>query len=112
MSGRLQLRLADRAKAFGYRVDLVFIGCARPEHSMARVRARVAMGGHDIPEEDQRRRFQRVFDNGALLAGRVDDIALFDNETIEGHRLLALKSAGVWTTHADPLPARAERFLA
>ncbi len=79
---------------------------------MARVRARVAMGGHDIPELDQRRRFERVFENGALLANRLYDVAVFDNETVDGHRLLALKTSGAWTTHADPLPAWAQRFLA
>jgi predicted ABC-type ATPase len=112
LSGRLQLRLAERAQTLGYRVDLIFIGCDRPEHAMGRVRARVAMGGHDIPEDDQRRRFARVFENGALLASRTASVALFDNETADGHRLLALKSAGVWTAHADPLPVWTQRFLA
>ncbi len=41
----------------GYHVALIYVRLPSPEHSLARVRRRVAAGGHDIPEEVIRRRF-------------------------------------------------------
>jgi predicted ABC-type ATPase len=43
----------------GYHVALIYLRLASPEHSLARVRRRVAAGGHGIPEEVVRRRFAR-----------------------------------------------------
>jgi predicted ABC-type ATPase len=43
----------------GYRVSLVYLRLDSIEDSVARVRKRVAAGGHDIPEDTIRRRFGR-----------------------------------------------------
>lgn len=52
----------ERWRASGYRVELVYLRLAGVEDCLARVRGRVAMGGHDIPETDIRRRFPRSLD--------------------------------------------------
>lgn len=52
----------ERWRAAGWRVELVYLRLASVEDSLARVRGRVAMGGHDIPEADIRRRFPRSLD--------------------------------------------------
>lgn len=41
----------------GYRVEIIFLGLAAAELSVARVHARVAQGGHHVPEEEIRHRF-------------------------------------------------------
>lgn len=46
-------------RASGYRVELVYLRLADVEQSIERVRRRVELGGHDIPEDDIRRRFPR-----------------------------------------------------
>lgn len=46
-------------KALGYRVALHFIRVPSADFAVQRVANRVAMGGHNIPEQDIRRRFQR-----------------------------------------------------
>jgi predicted ABC-type ATPase len=43
----------------GYRVSLIYVRLASVAESMARVRKRVAAGGHGIPDEAIRRRFGR-----------------------------------------------------
>jgi predicted ABC-type ATPase len=43
----------------GYHVALIYVRLPSIEHSLARVRKRVAAGGHNIPEEVVRRRFDR-----------------------------------------------------
>jgi predicted ABC-type ATPase len=56
------LSYARRIQAWrgnGYRVELVYLQLANVDQSLERVRRRVEMGGHDIPEIDIRRRFPK-----------------------------------------------------
>jgi predicted ABC-type ATPase len=43
----------------GYSVALIYLRLSSPEHSLERVRRRVAAGGHDIPEDVIRQRFAK-----------------------------------------------------
>lgn len=64
----------------GYRVELFFLSLPDPEAGVARVRQRVAQGGHDIPEPVIRRRFasgRRLFDS--VYKPLVDEWALYDS---------------------------------
>ena len=45
-------------KAAGYRFELVYLRLPSADHSVARVARRVERGGHGIPEETLRRRFE------------------------------------------------------
>jgi len=48
-----------RWSGLGYRVILHFIEVPSVDFALARVARRVALGGHDVPEMDVRRRFSR-----------------------------------------------------
>lgn len=50
-------------KGDGYSVQLVFLALTDPELSIERVRHRVSKGGHDVPEDVIRRRFERGIRN-------------------------------------------------
>jgi predicted ABC-type ATPase len=43
----------------GYNVSLIYLRLPNPERSIERVRQRVAMGGHDVPESVVRQRFAK-----------------------------------------------------
>ena len=58
LSGSTYLRMADQAKQVGFNIIVVFVGTASVEINSERVKARVEKGGHDVPEEDQRRRWR------------------------------------------------------
>lgn len=71
----------DAWRADGYEVKLTFISLASVDLALTRVAARVAVGGHGIPEETVRRRFAaglRYF--FTLYRFRVDEWALYDND--------------------------------
>ncbi len=71
----------DAWRADGYEVKLTFISLANVDLALTRVARRVAVGGHDIPEETVRRRFAaglRYF--FTLYRFRVDEWALYDND--------------------------------
>jgi predicted ABC-type ATPase len=56
-----------------------FVGLSSPDLHMARVRARVARGGHDIPEEKIRERYNRSRINLIELMPRLTELRVVDN---------------------------------
>ncbi|MCC6573187.1 MAG: zeta toxin family protein [Planctomycetes bacterium] len=80
LSGHSYARHIPRWRAAGYHVKLVFLSLPTPELAIARVKGRVAQGGHGIPEYVIRRRFDRGFQNfDKLYRGLVDSWGLYDN---------------------------------
>ena len=81
LAGRGYLRRIERWRRQGYRVTLVFLSLQSPADAVARVRRRVRQGGHNIPEEVIRRRFEAGLENFRnLYAVRVDQWILYDNQ--------------------------------
>jgi predicted ABC-type ATPase len=70
-----------RAINAGLEVCVWYVGLASPELHIERVRARVARGGHDIPEAKIRERYPRSLTNLVSFIGRAAEIHLFDNST-------------------------------
>lgn len=72
--------LAERAKALGYTVTLLFFWLPSPEMAEQRVAFRVASGGHNIPKEVIHRRYwlglQNLFE---IFAPIVDYWSMYDN---------------------------------
>jgi predicted ABC-type ATPase len=80
LSGLGYLRHVDAWRKSGYHVSLFFLALPTAEFAIARVAERVRQGGHHIPEDVIRRRFEtgrRNFDDRYRAA--VDAWALYDN---------------------------------
>ncbi len=60
-------------------IRIWYIGLANPELHLARVRARVRKGGHDIAEADIRRRFETSRLNLIELLPKLSALRVFDN---------------------------------
>jgi predicted ABC-type ATPase len=60
-------------------VIVIFCGLASPEHHMRRVAARVARGGHDIPEDKIRERWATSRANVIKLMPHLTHLQVFDN---------------------------------
>lgn len=76
----------------GYRFHLLYLWLPSPELAIARVQERVAMGGHHLPEDVIRRRFEaglRNFFN--LYMPIADEWRLIDNTEKEHATLIAKK---------------------
>jgi predicted ABC-type ATPase len=52
-----------KLKQSGYTFHLVFLWLPNPDFAVARVAERVRMGGHDVPEETIRRRYNKGIEN-------------------------------------------------
>ncbi|PHR91921.1 MAG: hypothetical protein COA69_09730 [Robiginitomaculum sp.] len=77
-----KLDLIHEAKKLGYRIMVFHICVEHPDLSVARVSERVKEGGHPVPEEKIRQRYDR---NGPLIrqAALLSDIAhIYDNSKL------------------------------
>ena len=74
------LSFIQKSKQAGYFVSLVFFWLESPELAIARVKKRVSEGGHDIPDEVVKRRYQRGIENlFKLFLDEVNYLLIFDN---------------------------------
>ena len=109
LGGRTIAQLLERAAQSGHRLHVWFCGLASPELHLRRVRSRVAHGGHDIPEEKIRERWNRSRENLIRLLPLIDRLRVYDNSTdadpAEGQRprpvLLLEMKQGKITAPAD-----------
>jgi len=64
----------------GYHVKLIFLSLPSADLAVARVKGRAAQGGHDVPPETVRRRFDTGLRNfRAIYCKIVDNWELYDN---------------------------------
>ena len=64
------------------------------ELAVQRVRHRVTAGGHDVPEDKIRQRYQRLWALVAAAILRSDSATIYDNSTLKGPRIVAQMTSG------------------
>jgi predicted ABC-type ATPase len=79
LSGNMPLKTVNRARENGYTVRLYYVALDNAEKSIARIKNRVAEGGHDIPQKDVLRRFERRFSSLEKIVGLCDEVKFYDN---------------------------------
>jgi predicted ABC-type ATPase len=82
LGGHTIAALLESALWAGIEVRVWYVGLATAEVHIARVRARVAKGGHDIPEARIRERFDRSRLNLIQLMPKLTELRVYDN-TVE-----------------------------
>jgi predicted ABC-type ATPase len=81
----------------GYQSHLIFLALPNAETALARVGARVALGGHNIPELVVRRRFEAGLKNFfQLYQPIVSSWSLYDNSWPNQPLLIAEKAYLGW----------------
>lgn len=104
LTGNSELALMRHAREAGYKVNLIFVGIGNVAISVARVRTRVLLGGHDVPREAILRRYGRSMAALAEAVAIAHRTWVFDNSG--GQRRLLLKREMDRTTKlASDLPA-------
>jgi predicted ABC-type ATPase len=93
LTGHSELRIMAGARAGGYKITLVFVGVNDALTSLARVRERVARGGHDVPTPIILRRYGKSLENLLVAIGFADRCFIVDNRK-DRHRLLVTIDEG------------------
>jgi predicted ABC-type ATPase len=80
LSGRAHARRIPRWQSLGFRVKLIFLCLADVRIAIERVRIRVRQGGHNVPEDVIRRRYETGWRNfNEVYQNLVDTWVLYDN---------------------------------
>jgi predicted ABC-type ATPase len=79
LGGTTITALLERALTTGIAVRVWYVGLEGPELHVARVRARVARGGHDIPVEQVRARYDSSRLNLVRLLSQLTELRVYDN---------------------------------
>lgn len=79
MSDSRKLDYIQLAKSMGYRIYLYFVSTKDVTINIDRVRFRVEVGGHDVPEEKIRKRYEGSLRNLRRAIQLADRAYFFDN---------------------------------
>ena len=80
LSGHRVLNTVKKAIEKGYYIRLYYVGLNTVEESIVRIENRVKKGGHDIPDADVIRRFEKRFEDLAAILPYCDEATFYDNE--------------------------------
>ena len=91
LATRSYVGLIEEAKVKGYEIELVFFWLNKVETCIERVKTRVSEGGHNIPEETIKRRYERGVNNFVNLYEPLVDKWMLFNTTHSVYEQIATK---------------------
>lgn len=103
LAGKTHLKTIELAHSAGWLVHLLYFAVKSPEIALARIARRVSEGGHNVPETDARRRFERSIDNLPNYIAACDFWRVYDNNAMqpvtvaEGRQGCLAWSNGEWS---------------
>ena len=80
LSGHRILATIKKAIEKGYYIRLYYVGLNTVEESLARIENRVKKGGHNKPDTDVKRRFNKRFEDLIAVLQYCDEATFYDNE--------------------------------
>ena len=89
------------AQAAGFSVSLYYTILDSVERNIERVKQRVEAGGHDIPEDDIRRRYDGSLRKLSEALKIADEAVLIDNSGIEPHEMVVIRNGQVLAADLD-----------
>lgn len=96
LAGRTYAAFLKELRSAGYSVHLYYLWLPDVELHIQRVAERVRQGGHDVPEEDIRRRYKRSLVNFfELYQPLADRWAVFDNTGTAPRMTASLNEQGM-----------------
>lgn len=101
LSTERNLLLLEKAKSLGYEVQCVYVLTCDENINVARVKARCAAGGHDVPTDKIRLRYHRALTLLPRLISVCDKILIYDNSVLP--TLIFRKENGVFSFFPNEL---------
>ena len=102
LCGKTIIKLFEKLKENGYKIDLYYVGLKNSDIALERKKNRVANGGHNIPVEKVRKRYEESKNNLEKIIPLCDSVSVFDNS--ESFRRLATIKEGKLIQKADKVP--------
>ena len=113
MSHRSKVELLARAQQAGYRTYLYYIATDDPEINISRVRNRVKLGGHSVPEDRIGPRYYRSLDLLMDAIRNTNRTYVFDNSSQNKDRtwVAEITDGKVLELKTDQVPAWFKRAV-
>lgn len=89
LAGKKWLELINELKSDGYTIYLFFLDLPSVDLAISRVKLRVKLGGHSIPEDTIRRRYSRARNNFLNIYKNKSDYWYLFNNSSETPKLIA-----------------------
>ncbi len=105
MSSPDKVELLRKAQSRGYRTYLYYVATEDPAINISRVRYRVKMGGHSVPEDKIISRYQRSLDLLIEAIQFTHRAYIFDNSTHEHIWLAEITDGHLLEMKTDRVPA-------
>ena len=106
-----KIDILRRAQAAGFKTYMYFVATENPVINVNRIRERVALGGHDVPEEKTRSRYLRCMEQVRYALPYLNRAYFFDNSTQQSLYLAEYESEVGFTLHSELLPSWFRRFV-
>lgn len=89
--------MVNRAKELDFSIGLLFVTLRAPEYNIERVRLRAERGGHDVPIDKIKSRWDKSLANLAWFVEQADIAFVYDNSEVgdRGAELIASKERDV-----------------
>lgn len=87
-------KLVKAAKDRGFEINLIYVYLNSVDINIQRVRARLAKGGHDVPEDKIRERRIKSFEQFSWFFKEADNVTVFDNSEAEPRLVVSKEKAG------------------
>jgi predicted ABC-type ATPase len=111
LAGHGVFSLLANARRAGYRIQLIYLALRDVELHIERVRLRVSLGGHDVPDAAIRRRYAQSLANLPEALRQADEATVYDNSYARLTPLMKLNLGQVrW--RAESLPDWAHAIVA
>ncbi len=109
LCGNSIIKNIEKAKRLGYCIELYYVGLDSAELAVERVKIRVNNGGHGIPEQDIRKRYENSFLQLEKIIRYCDRIELFDNS--KSFRTIAIYKDKRWIVIDDDVPDWCKKII-
>jgi len=106
-----KIELLRKAQTRGYRTYLYYVATEDPSINISRVRYRVKMGGHSVPEDKIVSRYKRSLDLLMQAVSFTNRAYIFDNSTHEHIWLAEITDGQVLEMKTDQVPAWFKKSL-
>lgn len=100
-----KVELLEKAQSRVYRTYLYYVATENPEINISRVRYRVSLGGHPVPEEKIPSRYKRSLDLLYQAVKATHRAYIFDNSTHEHIWLAEITNGHTMEMKTDQMPA-------
>lgn len=101
MTSNFDFKLMQLAKENSFEVELLYIALESPQDSIHRIKQRVALGGHHVPDKDVIRRYGRSMDNLEKALSAVDRAVMIDNSKRQDRTVATAEKGKVQLTGKD-----------